>query len=534
MDHETFVEELKNPKTFDLPKESKLQMIQTHISFVILTDSYAYKIKKPVDFGFLDFSTLDKRKHFCEEELRLNSRLCPELYESVITFTKTDNGNHLEINGKGPVADYAIKMKQFPQDNIMTHLLKKDLITKVHIDDLVDQLVSFYNESPASKEISSYGSVNAVKKNIDENFEQTKDKIGVTISKDQFEHIKQVNDLFFNENSTVLNQRKENGFIKSCHGDLHSGNIVLFNSSLCIFDCIEFNKRFRYIDVASDIGFLAMDLDIQNRPFLSSYLIHQYIEKSKDSSLLTVLNLYKSYRAYVRGKVLGFQLDDPHFNQKKKQELLQQISLYFELSDYYAFLMDIQIKQKRPIVFMMSGLTGTGKSTVANKIAVDYNATVINSDVVRKETEGIDKFERHLDDPNTGMYSPKRVHQTYKNVMDYAKDILKRENNVVLDATFQKRKHRLMAKALAEKFNALFIPVYCTCPESVAKKWLEERMKSKSVSDGRWEIYQTQKETFDMFADDEQPVIFNTAEEDFEARMALFYSILKRVRKEGL
>jgi uncharacterized protein len=534
MDHETFIQQLKNPKTFDLTEESDLQILQTHISFVVLTDSYAYKIKKPVDFGFLDFSTLEKRKHFCEEELRLNSRLCPEIYESVVFFTETADGKYVEINGNGSVVDYAVKMKQFPQDNIMTHLLRKNLITKLYIDQLVDQLVSFYEESPSSEEITSYGSINAVKKNIDENFEQTQDKVGVTISKDQFEHIKQANNLFFNENSKLLNQRKNNGFIKSCHGDLHSGNIVLFHNSLCVFDCIEFNKRFRYIDVASDIGFLAMDLDIQNRPFLSSYLIHLYIKKSNDTSLLTVLNLYKSYRAYVRGKVLGFQLDDQHIDQKKKQEILHQISPYFELSSYYASLMNIQMTQKHPIVFMMSGLTGTGKSTVAKKIAVDYNATIINTDVVRKETAGVDKFERHLDKPNTGMYSPKRVHQTYKNVIDYARDILKKQGNVVLDATFQKRTHRLMAKDLAEEFNALFIPVYCTCPESVAKRWLEERMKSKSVSDGRWEIYQNQKETFDMFNDDEQPVIFNTAEKDYDMRMSMFSSIIQRINKEDL
>jgi uncharacterized protein len=534
MDQETFVEQLQNPETYNLSKDTDLQLLQTHISFVVLTDEFAYKIKKSVDFGFLDFSTLEKRKHFCHEELRLNARLCPELYEEVIAFTETKNGNALEINGDGDVVDYAVKMKQFPQGNIMANLLKKDKITTDYLDELIDSLVSFYEASPSTDEIAKYGSPSSVKQNIDENFEQTENKIDVTISKEQFQHIKQANELFFKEKKDVLNQRKKNGFIKSCHGDLHSGNIVLFNDSLCVFDCIEFNKRFRYIDIASDIGFFAMDLDIQNKPFLSSYLISEYIEKSKDASLLEVLNLYKSYRAYVRGKVLGFQLDDPHIEKQKKDRLLKQISTYFSLSSYYASLMNIQVKQKQPLVFITSGLTGTGKSTIAGKIAVDYNALVINTDIVRKEVAGVDKFERHLDNPNTGMYSPERVHQTYEKVMDYAEKQLKQGQNVILDATFQKRKHQRMAKDLASKYDASFIPLYCTCPEQKAKEWLEERMKSKSVSDGRWEIYQMQKKSFEMFTDEEKPIIIDTSEQDYETRLKMFTSLLERCQQEIL
>ncbi len=532
MDQETFVEQLQNPKTFGLSNKSDIQLIQTHISFVVLTKSFAYKIKKSVDFGFLDFSTLEKRKHFCHEELRLNSRLCPELYKDVIKFTETSDGKHIEINGEGSVVDYAVKMKLFPQENIMTHLLQKQKITSDHIDELVDELVTFYEKSSATEEIASFGSIDAVKQNIDENFEQTRDKIDITISKDEFTHIKQANELFFKNKNDLLKHRKKNGYIKSCHGDLHSGNIVLFNDSLCVFDCIEFNKRFRYIDVASDIGFFAMDLDIQNQPYLSSYLIQQYLKKSNDDTLLDVLNLYKSYRAYVRGKVLGFQLDDPHVDKKKKQALLDQIKPYFSLSAYYASLMNIQVKQKQPIVFMMSGLTGTGKSTIAEKISVDYRAQIINTDVVRKEDIGVDKFERHLDNPNTGMYSPKRVHQTYEKVMDHAETLLRQGKNVVLDATFQKQQHRNMAKALAAKFNAPLIPIYCTCPEEIAKQWLEDRMKSKSVSDGRWEIYQIQKESFEMFTDEEKPIIIDTAETDYETRMNMFSSLLQRCKQE--
>lgn len=531
MDYDQFVQEISRPETFGT-KEKKLRLIQTHISFVVLTGSHAYKIKKPVDFGFLDFSTIEKRKHFCVEELRLNSRLCPEIYESVVSLTETSDGKHLEINGSGPVIEYAVKMKQFPQDHIMTELLKKQLITMDHIDQLIDQLVTFYEHTESNEEITSYGTIDAVKQNITENFEQTENKIDITISRSQFQEIKEINEHFFSKMKSLLNNRKDQGFIKSCHGDLHSGNIVMYHDRLCVFDCIEFNKRFRFIDVASDIGFFAMDLDIQNEPFLSSYLIRQYIKKSNDDSLLDVLNLYKSYRAYVRGKVLGFQLDDPHIDKEKKQSIIEQTAAYFSLSDYYARLITIQLNQKKPIVFMMSGLTGTGKSTIASKLAVDYRATVINTDVVRKQIAGVDTYERHLDDPNTGMYSPEQVQKTYEQVMAYAKDVLDQQKNIVLDATFQKREHRQMAKELAEKYAASFIPVFCTCPEKIAKEWLDNRLKSKSVSDGRWEIYQMQKDSFELFTDAEKPLIINTAIEDYQEKMNAFNTILDRVEKD--
>ncbi len=527
-----FIQQLKNPQTYQLPNNSLINIIQTHISFVVLTEKFAYKVKKPVNFGFLDFSTLNKRKQYCEEELRLNSRLCPQIYEEVVTFTETSDGNHIEINGSGPIVEYAVKMNQFSQENIMMDLLKKKIITKDHLNELVSSLVRFYSSSKKSEEISSYGSIDSIKQNIDENFEQTFNKIGLTITKDKFEYIKQANEEFFTYKKDDVVKRKENGFIKSCHGDLHSGNIVLLNDSLCVFDCIEFNKRFRYIDVASDIGFFAMDLDFRGFPYLSSYLITQYIKKSNDKTILTVLNIYKSYRAYVRGKVLGFQLDDLHIEESRKQMLLKEISMYFDLSSYYASLMNIQVNLQNPIIFMMSGLTGTGKSTVAEKISIDYDAAVINTDIVRKEDAGMDKFERHLDNPNQGLYSPEKVHVTYEKVIEKARSELKKGNNVVLDATFQKQEHRIMVKQLSQEFDAVFIPVFCTCPESVAKEWLDERLKSKSVSDGRWEIYQLQKETFDMFTDDEQPVIIDTSESKFTNQLAMFSSILERIEKE--
>lgn len=529
MEQSKLFEQLKNPSVYD-EKITSVEIIETHISFVVLTGRFVYKIKKEVDFGFLDFSTLEKRKHFCEEEVRLNKRLCPELYLDVVRITEEPDGS-IAINGNGPVIEYAVKMVQFPQENIMTNLLHKRKITKKDIENICNILVEFYNADTPSDEYTHFGKKESIQLNIVENFEQTQDMIDVTIPKSTYQFIQTASVDFLERKKEVFTKRLEQGYIHDCHGDLHSGNIVIKNGDICIFDCIEFNKRFRFIDVASDIGFFAMDLDFLNHPFLSSHLITCYIEQSKDTSVLDVLNFYKSYRAYVRGKVLGFRLSDPHLPENEKEKLVETAGKYFALSEYYTHLFSLDLSNMPPLLFMVSGLTGTGKSTLSSKLAVDYHAEVINTDVVRKELAGINKFERHHDEPNTGLYAPEKIDQTYQHVLVEAEKKLQDGINVILDATFQKRKHRDLARRIAEKHNACFVAIHCICSEELVKKWLEERLKEKTVSDGRWEIYQSQKKTFEPFTQDEKHIVFDMAKETYEERMQGFKQILTQVQK---
>ena len=519
-------ENLKKPEFFGSGVKS-VNIIQTHISYVALTGKYAYKVKKPVDFGFLDFSTIEKRKHFCEEELRLNKRLCPDIYLDVLPITQK-NGE-LKLNGDGEIVDYAVKMKEFSQDGIMTKLLEQGKIGRETIENICDILVNFYNSEQHSKEVDSYGELDAVKKNINENFEQTESVIDITIPNGTYKYIKKIASKFLEEKKDIFEKRIAGGHIHDCHGDLHSGNIVVSDENIHIFDCIEFNKRFRYCDVASDIGFLAMDLDYMNHPYLSSYLMRKYIEKSKDIGILDMLNFYKSYRAYVRGKVIGFRLNDPNISKDEKQDIIDTTKKYFDLSSYYASLFSIDLKNKKPLLFIVGGLTGTGKSTLSLKISVDYRAHNINTDVVRKELAGIDKFERHHDEIDTGLYSPERIDYTYEQVMKKSADFLKNGENVVLDATFQKKKYREMAKKIAKENNAVLIPIQCTCPEEIAKKWLEERLKTKTASDGRWEIYLSQKKTFESFTAEENCVVIDISKESYKDRMDSFRMLLSKV-----
>jgi hypothetical protein len=275
-----------------------------------------------------------------------------------------------------------------------------------------------------------------------------------------------------------------------------------------------------------------MDLDYQNQPYLSSYLINEYVKKSGDATVFSVLNFYKSYRAYVRGKVIGFQLNDPHVEAEKKKNITTLTKKYFDLSMYYAKLFSLGFAKHRPFIFVVSGLTGTGKTTIAQKIAIDYHANHINTDIIRKEQAGIDVFERHHDHINTGLYDPKNVESTYTRVLEKAGEWLKNGQNVVVDATFQKKEHRELVKKTARQHKAKLVMINCVCPDAFVKKRLEDRVKKKSISDGRWEIYLHQKETFEPFSAQDPVIQFDTSNDLYEYRMS-FYQNLARTLSGG-
>ncbi len=529
MKQKDFIKELKNPETFDGNVDS-VKLLQTHISYVALTGEYAYKVKKPVDFGFLDFSTLEKRKYFCEQELKLNKRLCPQIYEKVVPITQKDNV--IEVDGDGIIVDYAVKMKEFPQKNIMSSLLDKDKISFKKIDYIVDNLVDFYKSEKSTDEIKKFGEIKTIKQNTDENFQQTESMIGEIISNEDYSFIRDVTNQYLKDYKLFFERRIKKGYIKDCHGDLHSGNIVLLDDDICIFDCIEFNKRFRYSDIASDIGFLAMDLDFKGHAFLSSYLIERYVKRSDDKSIFDVLNFYKCYRAYVRGKVTGFRLSDDNIDSNEREEIKKTASNYFDLACYYARLMKYKLEQKnRRVLFITSGLTGTGKTTAAKKVKIDYNAKVVSTDVVRKKLAGIDKYERHHDAYNTGMYSPQKMRETYHEVFKIGKKLLNQGKNVVFDATFKSADLRKEAYQIALQANSKFVILNTICPEEVVKKYLDRRVESKSVSDGRWEIYVKQKNSFEDFNNELPRIKIDISKKSLKYQLEIFNKVLNLIVK---
>jgi len=328
-----FLQAMLQADRYDHPA-SDLRLVQTHISYVILAGGFVYKFKKPVNFGFLDFSDLEKRHFCCQQELLLNRRLCPDIYLGLVEVTAEPDGSW-QLNGKGEVVEYGVKMVRMPEERMMAQLIRSGELGASHIDALVEVLADFYQRADGSDEIKRFGTAAAVGVNVLENFDQTRGFIGQgALGQDQFDQISTyARGVLAREE--LFQQRIDGGFVRDCHGDLYSANICL-DDKVHIYDCIEFNQRFRYCDVASDVAFLAMDLDLYGLDELSRRFIEGFIRKTADPGLAGMLNFYKCYRAYVRGKINLFTASDPAIDPAVKTACLENGAQYFILAQRYA------------------------------------------------------------------------------------------------------------------------------------------------------------------------------------------------------
>jgi uncharacterized protein len=322
---------LMKPEAYD-EDPGKIELVQTHISFVFLTKNFAYKVKKAVDFGFVNFTTLEKRRFFCEKELQLNKRLCEDLYLEVVSINKSDS---IKIKGEGETVEYAVKMRRMPQERMLSKLFERNEVDDKLIDRIARIIAEFHAKAETNAKISEFGSLAMIETNWKENFDQTEEFVGKTITKEDFELASEMVREFMAHNYAVFEKRRTEGRIRDCHGDIHSGNIFV-TDRIYIFDAIEFNDRFRYSDVASDVAFLAMDLDFKERADLSNFLAEKYIEYSGDHGVRGLLAFYKCYRAYVRGKVISFKLNDPSISEEEKSAAIKEAAAYFKLASCYA------------------------------------------------------------------------------------------------------------------------------------------------------------------------------------------------------
>ncbi len=327
-----YIDSLLSTDSYGHPA-ADVQLIQTHISYVLIAGEFVYKFKKPMNFGFLDFSTLDKRAHYCLQEVTLNRRLCPEIYLERVTVTRAPDG--YALGGDGDIVEYGVKMRRLEEKQMMGRVLAAGALTATHLDRIVDTLVPFYESAEVNDEIRSYGRTESVAVNVVENFEQTEAFVdGPALSREQFEQIKAYA-LAVLKQEERFDRRIADERIRDCHGDLYSANICL-GDKVYIFDCIEFNDRFRYSDVAGDIGFLAMDLDFHGLDDLADHFVSRYVERSGDRGLLDLIAFYKCYRAYVRGKINLFTAADAGVEPATAADCTAQATRYFELAQRYA------------------------------------------------------------------------------------------------------------------------------------------------------------------------------------------------------
>ena len=327
-----FLQALLRPECYDHPTPD-LRLVQTHISLVILAGDFVYKFKKPVNFGFLDFSDLEKRRVCCGQEVLLNRRLCPDIYLGVVEVTEEPGG--WALNGTGPVVEYGVRMRRMPEDRMMSNLIKAGALNAGHIDALVGVLADFYRQAETGESIRRFGTAEAVAVNVLENFEQTQAFIGQgALTQEQFDAISTSARAVLAQ-PELFQRRIDGGWIRDCHGDLYSANICLADR-VYVYDCIEFNERFRFGDVAADVAFLAMDLDFHGLEELSRYFIDRFVQATGDAGLSGMLPFYACYRAYVRGKIGLFTAADPAVDAAVRAECLASAGRYFQLALRYA------------------------------------------------------------------------------------------------------------------------------------------------------------------------------------------------------
>lgn len=507
---------LKNPEFYPHPVDN-IQVIETHISWVLLTGPYAYKIKKPVDFGFLNFTSLKDRKHFCHEELRLNQRLTADLYLEVLPITGTIQAP--QLNGDGPVLDYALKMRQFPQNQLLSEMQKNSELNAGHIDALAQQISQFHLQAPQVSASHPLTEPQAIMAPVRQNFEQIRAMLNDSNDLQQLDALEAWAEDSFARLLPLLEQRSHNGSIRECHGDIHLGNATVLDGQVTLFDCIEFNEPFRLIDVVSDAAFLAMDLEDRGLHSLANRFINAWLEQTNQYQALPLLNFYKAYRAMVRGKVNLFRLGQEQ-DPTEQAAILQQYRSYANLAESYCAI---------PARFLAitHGTSASGKSTVAMQLVESLGAVRIRSDYERKRLFG-EQDAAQGNAVGEGIYNASASAATYQHIHELAKLALQSGYAVVLDATYLRADSRQQAGDVAQACGVPFLILDCHAPEAVVQKWLNERRQAgQDPSDATAEVIAAQQANREPLNAEEQLQTLKVQTDDANS-MAGLVGLLKQ------
>ncbi len=441
------------------------RIVETHISIILLAGSFAYKFKKPLDLGFLDFHSLEKRRHFCEEELRLNRRTAPELYLGVISITGSEA--EPEIEGAGATIEYAVKMRRFPVDAELSGLLKRGTLTLKQVEGLAVSVAIFHHNAAVASAESPWGSPTCLHENLMNNF-------SVLAADSDERYVDQLKALCswveaVLEVDSCYRERKSSGWVRECHGDLHVGNLVLLEDRVVPFDCLEFSPALRWGDVMGEVAFLVMDLDYRGHPALSTHFLNDYLACSGDYAGLKVLPLYLVYRAMVRAKVAvirGRQLEGG----QRWGEAQQKVEAHLALALRYT-------QRSLPTLVITYGVSGSGKSTLSGRLLGFGRLIRIRADVERKRLHGLSAETKSDSQQDEGIYSAAATGQTYARLEALASSILQAGFSVLVDATFLRRSQRLAFKKLAVKFGVPYHILLCEADEAILRQRVAERLR---------------------------------------------------------
>lgn len=461
---------LRNPDAYP-HSVSQIEIIETHISIVVLTGNFVYKIKKPLNLGFLDFSTLAQRKFFCEEEVRLNQRYASELYLDTVPITGTADAPL--FGGPGPALEYAVKMRQFPQDQLLDRMLEHDKLDAHYIDELVAELAAFHLRIRTTNDTIPFELQKSIYEPTLANFHAILSIIDDSATRQQVEAIESRSLSAFTGLETTLAQRAHDGFVRECHGDLHLGNIALINHRVTFFDGIEFSERLRWIDVMSELAFLVMDLEARGQLPMARRALNAYLQHTGDYEGLRVLRYYQCYRAMVRAKVSAIRLNQLAPDCDEYADVSASFHRYLKLADSYA-------KPSQTWLAITMGLSGSGKTTLTQPLIEQTGAIRIRSDVERKRLFGL--AEQASSDSAIGgsIYTSSASAETYQRLAELAGGVLASGFPVVVDATFLRSAQRRQFAELAQYIDVPFVILHFHADDAVLRQRIVARRQHGS------------------------------------------------------
>ncbi len=490
----------------------KIVHLSTHISDIFLAGSYAYKVKKPINLGFLDFTTLSRRQRACEDEVHLNRRLAPQIYLGVVPIHERQGrwivGNVTD-SADGKATDYGVKMIRLPQEGMLDRVATSAQLERTQMRNIARQLARFHAVAERGPHIDHHGSLNNISDRVRQNLAETEPYIGRTISQTQFTRIRSYTEHFLQDNASVFSERVRAGRIVDGHGDLHLGNMCLYNDDVVIFDCIEFSQDFRAGDAIGDVAFLTMDLDALAQSQFGNCFINDYLQRTDDYEGLIVLDFYQAYRACVRGKVLSLLQDSQ--KQLAQQGVAEDKALrYFELAESYA-------TGRTGGLLITCGPSASGKTTAALHIAESIGGIVIRSDAVRKHLAGVPLEQSRTARYGEGLYNADMTARTYQGLLQRARPVLESGRWAILDATYLRRAQRRQVATLASALKSPFGIIRCIAPTHELEQRLDRRSHTgQDISDATHAVLQHQLHELQEPGSDEADVFRWTGNEDPE------------------
>ncbi|MEN8801547.1 MAG: AAA family ATPase [Thiogranum sp.] len=495
---EALVKALTRADAYHHPSRA-IHVVETHCAWVLLTGEFAYKVKKPVDFGFLDFSTLEKRRFYCAEEVRLNRRFAPAVYLDVVAVT--GQPDRPQMDGSGAVLEYAVRMRQFADDGLLSQLAERKHLDAALIDQLVDQVVDFHQSTQRASPDAPYGEARQIHHWMGENFQHIRPSLKSARRIAQLDGIQRGVEAERTRIETLLAQRKQDGYIRECHGDLHLGNITMIDGKVTLFDCIEFNPELRWIDVFSDVAFLVMDLDDRHYRHFAFRFLNAYLQRSGDYRGLGVLRYYMVYRALVRAKVAMLRRQQAARDSALFGTADAEYSQYIELAESY-------LAPGQAALLITCGLSGSGKSTVARQLSETSGMIQIRSDIERKRMSGLEAGEKSRSGLEEGLYSASQTDKTYLHLAELATGVLQAGYSVIVDATFLQRRYRDVFRRLAEKHKLPFTIVHCVATDKELEQRIQARgLEGRDPSEANLEVLNAQRKNQQPFDPDEKSYV---------------------------